>query len=203
MHICTQITLPFLGTRPYLHGTTLFDRLSEEVKDGTRIVFKIHKMIFTDTIQLSDSLDVLQSSSIASIEWVTSPGVACAIYVAPLNPGAQPSREVFDEDRIVSNATFAEDSVVGNILCGESPIRTLVALNKALLSKLFDTYVLEGQWFFARLDLQKMLTATEDIRIILASKHSLSLVCCTVMQADVCMGKIYFSWVSKSGLPEI
>lgn len=200
---CTQVTLPFLGSRSYLQGTTLFDRVSEEVEDGTNIVYKINNFFLTDTVQMSEKLDLLSFPPIASMAWVTPAGVSRTIYVAPLAPSVLPFREVFDEDRIVSSAIFKDDSAIGNVLCGESPIRTLVSLTKALLLKLLDTHALEGQWLFTRLDLGKMLAATGSISIIFASKHSLSLVCCTVRQAGVVMGKIYFSWVSKPLSPEI
>src|SRR5258705_94720 len=155
----TVVQLSFLGQRDYIQGTTLFDVIRQRLQGATGIRFKLAHLMKTDRVGV-ETLTTAPANTgkyAATLSWKTLGGGGW-IGVLPLAPSTAPARVPFDEEAIVSGALFEAGSVHIDEQRGESLVRTVVALNKALLFRMLDP-PRPGQWLFTRLDLARDVDA--------------------------------------------
>jgi hypothetical protein len=197
MEKVTSLTLCFLGQRDYLHGTTLFDALEPWYAGGSDIRFKLGRMMRTDRVAVEEAsqgaLDVAKYA--ATLHWRTVSGEH-RLGVVPLEPLSAPRRLPFDEEAIVGRAQWDGSQVTLIGQRGESFVRSVVALNKALLFRVL-TPTLPGQWLFTRLELARPISRFEQLRLTYKSSVGLAAVS-TAMEVDgVGVGNVMFSWLKR------
>src|SRR5215831_9604910 len=149
-----ELTLCFLGQRDYLQGTTLFDALEPWYAGGSDIRFKLGRMMRTDRVGIEEVSGSAFDASryAANLLWRVASGER-QLGVVPLPPSANPKRMPFDEEAITGCAQWEGQQVTLVGQQGESLVRSVVALNKALLFKVLSP-PLPGQWLFTRLELR-------------------------------------------------
>ena len=187
--MATEVVLPFLGRRNYLHGTTLFDLLSTRLPADASLSFKITRVIRSDRISIHDASDAA-SDVAASLSW---PGGA--LRVAPLPPSPRIERRAYDEGAITRAAKVDDSSAR---FAGPSPysfIATLIPLFKEMLSKR-PRNADGGQWMFTRLDLDRLPAGSLlPLRLDLDPASNSMLARCSVAAGNEASGQLYFSWV--------
>lgn len=188
-----RLYLPFLGSRDYLHGTTLFDALAAHVPPESSITFKFSKMIRTNVIDLSDQPENAE----ASLTWRSDDSQG-ALYARSTREDSSAERRPYPE-HLVGAATEIHNGVA--IYEKESPfsfVATLIPIHKALLS---HHGVAEGfppgQWVFTRLDLNCRPRSFKTIDIRLGSVLGRQLVRSEIGVDGIAAGAIYFSWLQK------
>lgn len=193
-----QITLAFLGQRPYLQGTTLFDALVSYVPRQARLSLKIPHLIKSDCVEVVDATlwgDRARSLA-ATLSWETEAEKG-VLGVKALPCSETPRRIPYDEGQITNQAQFEAGTAEIRTQPTFSFAATLVSLNKAMLLRHLPKETM-GQWLFTRLDLVKLPTGWEKIALKLhlvlpGGKH-------TRTRVDVdgrTVGDLYFYWFDK------
>lgn len=186
----SALTLPFLGRRDYLHGTTLFDALLPLLPPDAEMVFKFSHMIRSNRI----AIDPVTGD--ASLSWKSTTGGPGAFHVRPL-PAVEPvARRPYPEPLVGDRAEVAGKSAHYR---GESPfsfVSTLVPLHKALLAANVQPAV-PGQWVFTRLDLKHRPASFQSIELRLAGVFQDQLAHSKILVEGEPLGAIYFSWLAK------
>ena len=191
------LQLHFLGERRYLHGTTLFDALVPYCRNGNALDFRISRMIETDRVMAEpvDAAIGLQRRFHATLVW-NEGGSQNGLGVVPLKPSPQPLREVFDEAAIVARAKWEAKAIMLSEPAEESLVRSVIALNKALLFRVLRPPK-SGQWLFVRLQLDRVVSSFQILRV----EHRLSVGLAAVSSAIEVdgepMGTVVFSWLTK------
>jgi hypothetical protein len=193
----TELSLHFLGQRSYLQGSTLFDALAGHCAGGRNISFRISRLIESDRVALEHFGPAKGDTNrfSATLAW-NEGGTGKAVGITPLAPSASPRREPFDEAAIVGRAQF-EGTMVSTAAQGsDSVVRNIVALNKALLLRLF-TPPAAGQWLFVRLDLEHCLETFHELRLTHRTSVGFAAVSSSI-EADLQnVGTVVFSWLKK------
>ncbi len=192
-----ELDLHFLGERRYLQGTTLFDALAPYCRNGTAISFRIPRLIVSDRVRI-ESFDPGADDTRrfhATLVW-NQCSSAKGLGVVPLEQSPAPQRRPFDEAAIVSRAEFATGVVVARDQRGESLVRSIVALNKALLLGLLQPPQ-PGQWLFTRLDLERCVETYRELRIVHRTSVGFAAVSSTIEIDGRAAGTVMFSWLRK------
>ncbi len=189
------LTLPFLAQRNYLHGTTLFDALLNEIPGGSSVSYKIPRMILSNRISLEkfDETPEQQTEFAASLSWESD----CAkgwIGIREQTRSETIERAAYPEDAVTKSAQFDEKRVS---FSGASPftfVATVVPLHKALLLR---NKIVEGagQWVFTRFDLKRVPETFEKLDVEIDRVLGKQLAKSTVIVDDAPIGTIYFSWL--------
>jgi hypothetical protein len=184
------LTLPFLGDRTYLHGTTLFDALLPHCPRDAALSFKISRMIETDRVEVSSIVG--NTDAHASITWEGG-----GLEVAPVTPSANLVRQDYDESRVTSAVEFAPDKRSATF-ASEPPfsfVATLVPLYKTLLSRNQHGDRV-GQWLFTRLDITGVPTRFVPLTLTYAGSLGRGSIARSRISADGSeLGLVYFSWL--------
>lgn len=197
MNDSQTLTLCFLGQRDYLHGTTLFDALRPWYENGTHIQAKLGRLMKTDRVQVEllpggGGTEVNYSATLCWGEV----GTEHRIGVMPLEPSPSPERVPFDEESIVRRAQFEDRSVTVTDPQGESLIRMMVALNKALLFRIL-TPPLPGQWVFTRLELETAPISFQQVSLRFRSNVGVAAVTSSIEVDGRNLGTLMFSWLKR------
>ena len=197
MNDSQTLTLCFLGQRDYLHGTTLFDALRPWYENRTHIQFKLGRLMKTDRVQVEllpggGGTEVNYS---ATLRW-GEVGTEHRIGVMPLESSPSPERVPFDEESIVRRAQFEDRSVTVTDPQGESLIRMMVALNKALLFRIL-TPPLPGQWLFTRLELETAPISFQQVSLRFRSNVGVAAVTSSIEVDGRNLGTLMFSWLKR------
>ncbi len=197
MNDSNTLTLCFLGQRDYLHGTTLFDALRPWYEKGTHIQFKLGRLMKTDRVQVEQlsGRGGTEGNYSATLRW-GEVGTEHRIGVMPLEPSPSPERVPFDEESIVRRAQFEDRSVTVTDRQGESLIRMMVALNKALLFRIL-TPPLPGQWLFTRLELETAPTSFQKVSLRFRSNVGVAAVTSSIEVDGQSLGILMFSWLKR------
>ena len=181
-------TLPFLGRREYLHGTTLFDALLPLLPPDAEMTFKFSQMIRSPRVAIGDA------PGDASLSWKSPSAGPGAWHIRPLPTAAPVERRPYPELLVSERAELAGKSAR---YLGESPfsfVSTLIPLHKALLAAHVRP-ALPGQWVFTRLDLLKRPASFSRIELQLAGVFREQLAHSKILVEDEPLGSIYFSWL--------
>lgn len=184
--------LPFLGSRQYLHGTTLFDAMLPHVPKGAKISFKIPHRIKTDCVRIVDAAEV-NAREFASLAW-THEGGRGAIAAIPLAGNPVQQRIEYDEDRVSSHLQISDRSVTLDLNSPFSFVATLIPMFKVLLHNNFHPLA-PGQWMFTRLDVDYPPDNFRPLRLRLDSIVGGLLSRSEVYCGARLLGRLYFSWV--------
>jgi hypothetical protein len=185
-----QLSLHFLGQRKYLQGATLFETLIDRAADPHDIVFKVSSMIPTDRVEVVDGRVDGAAASLRFRDGAAAP-FDCSIVPLPMSP--QPERVPYDEALVTGRAVFDGPSAR---YAGPSPfstIKTIVALNKAMLLR-YLAGDRKGQWLFTRIDLAAYPRQWRSLAIDFRAQATLAAVMSDVVADDAKIGRIVFSW---------
>lgn len=141
-----ELTLPFLGTRGYLHGTTLLTALRELVPADAALSLRIARMIPSDRIAVTGGQAAGERPHA-----VLAHSAGERLEVRPLPPSGDLRRVPYDEEAIWRPAEFAPGAVRLRGPGGPTFIATVVALNKAMLQRDVPAPG-AGQWVFTGFD---------------------------------------------------
>ena len=188
------LKLPLLGSRNYLHGTTLFEALEKRFVDGSAISLKLSQMMLTDTVRVQefDPAVELGRAYSATVTWMAD-GSRRGLGVSPLLTSDQIDRAVYDEESIVAKADFQDHSVTIAQPSGYSLVKTIVALHKALLFRLLAP-ARSGQWLFTRFDLEAVPASWLPLSISHGQGSNLAAVASEVAFDGRPGGRVMFSW---------
>jgi hypothetical protein len=186
-----RLILPFLGSRDYLHGTTLFDALLPFAPADAAITCKFSHLI------CSNSVAVGAEEGGASFSWKSAAEGPGALHVRALEMASPLERRPYPESLVSEALVHGEKSVrYESAAAPFSFVSTLIPMHKALLSAHTKQDV-PGQWLFARLDLSRRLTSFERIELRLAGVFQQKAAHSSIFVNDQPAGAIYFSWWPK------
>lgn len=152
---------PFKGNRHYIHGSDIFNRISQHIKtlfpDAGAYISKLHFNAFGYHLYemvLDETLDIEKVVGGGELTFVD--GTRKSFHLCETDTVPQ-ERVPYDEDSFVANATYEDITIRFD---GPSPftsIETVIALTKALSYRLMPLQ--SGKWVFGRLDLLMPLPA--------------------------------------------
>jgi len=192
-----ELTLPFLGQRTYLHGTTLFDVLRSRAPENGALSFKVSRRIESNRVRVEAGPETggWRERPAASLSWKHG-AQRGFLAVTPLAPADPIERHPYDEALVTRAGSIAGQEVR---LEGPSPftfVATLVPLYKMLL-KAAHPMSPPGQWMFTRLDLERHPDAFRGLSLALdpALVPGSTLVRCSIVIGERAVGTLYYSWV--------
>ena len=193
------LKLPFLGQRDYLHGTTLFDALTETVPAGSAVCFKFSHMIRSDQVEITTLPDTPDEADTfaASLAW-NDGGRHGWLGVKPAPLSNALLRQPYAEERVTGPAVFEPNRVRFR---GPSPftlVATLVPLHKALLVRQ-EVGQGPGQWVFTRLDLGQRPALYHELAVEIEHLLGRRLAKSRVWIDGAECGTIFFSWLTAPG----
>ena len=191
----TELTLPYLGERTYLHGTTLFDALAALVSPKADVNYSFARMVRSDRVEVVAAGDIAEVRGMAHVTLTYRDEAGRrALGVKPLPPSPEPRRVPYDESLVTGRATFGDGRAEFD---GPSPfsfVATVVPLHKALLAR-SAPHAGPGQWLFTRLDLDRLPTRASPLRLDLQGVLPGGMMARSrVSVAGSPAGVIYFSW---------
>lgn len=196
MLMSNVLTVPFLGKRTYLHGTTLFETLTADHRQISDFSFKINRLIPTNRVRIHEGR-APEDAKVSAQMVFTAEDVQRTLLVVAEPPSDSVDRTVYDEQALADLARFEGDSVT---LRGPSPttaIKTMVALNKALLLRRFPPTA-PGQWFFTRIDGDFYPAGFAEMTITCRDNLSPSAMPSEIAIDGKKLGRLIFSWVEAS-----
>jgi hypothetical protein len=192
--VLAELTLPFLGQRTYLHGTTLFDELRRHATSDAVLSFKISHRIESNRVRFIDlSHDDTPSNPAATLDWKGREARG-SIGVIPLSPQFPIERRPYDESLVTRSLSVkGEDATFVGI-----PPFTLVAMLvptfKIVLRNVHRSSD-QGQWMFTRLDLDHFPPSYTTLGLRLDRVLGGTLAKAHVIIDGTAAGAIYYSWV--------
>ncbi|MDZ4252735.1 MAG: hypothetical protein U1A72_09220 [Sulfuritalea sp.] len=188
--------LPFLGSRNYLHGTTLYRHLCGLVPTDSAVCFRITNVIRSNRVRVwSSADDGAPANTSARLDWSCIDGRSGIMLVEEGDLEQPLNREAYDEAFIVSDS-----AIEGKVIRyhGESPfdtVATAVPMFKAILKANDLTPSSGGQWMFTRLDACRIHQGAASIELLLEQARPRFVAKCSVLVNDKSTGSMYFSWV--------
>lgn len=192
-----QLQLHFLGKRPYLQGSTLFDALCKYVPEKAKLTLKIGKAIRSDRVRVILDGCIGESSSQAFSAFLGWRSVASrgTLAVEALPPSEDPVRKPYDEHAVTDFVAHSGETATFE---GKSPFSfaaTLTSINKVLVSKLVRSKD-DGQWLLTRIDLDYLPSAysvlTLRLHSVLFGGHMAK---SDIITDGHLIGVVYFSWI--------
>jgi hypothetical protein len=185
---------PLLGSRTYLHGTTLFDAMLEYAPAGADLGFRIPHRIDSDRVRLVRRASKLVDRSRASLVWTQGDDVG-SVVAEPLDASEIPERIDYPEQRVVDGLEITSSGVTLRADVGMSFVSTLIPMFKILLRDA-PVQPMAGQWMFTRLDVGY---PAHDFTPLTLRRDALipgKLARASIEVGDRKAGDIYFSWVT-------
>lgn len=155
-------TLPYLGAREYVHGTTLLDAFLDEVGDVEQIEMVIREEVVGSVGFSPTSAPLALGQRVRGVISVTR--------------GEAPRQawNIVDdcEPHDVRDADYEEQALVGSMVVGNtasqehapsgtSAIQRIVAMNKVLLDRLYPS----NKWLFVRLKLSAIPQSGQSVSV--------------------------------------
>jgi hypothetical protein len=190
------IQLPYLGSRNYLQGTTLFASLWSFVPGDAEFSFKVPRFIRSDVIHvIAQTAEESKPTEWDAILTWKQPMVGGVVTASAAPVSGNPKREPFDEESIVRLGRFSRDSVGFEEASPYPFLPTIVALQKAYLLRIARAGS-GGQWIFTRLDLSSLPRETTGLSLESMTFSAGQTVCRSrVRLAGRDLGDLYFAWI--------
>lgn len=182
------LTLPFLGKRKYLQGTTLLDALLPQINALDTFSFKIKKPIFSNKIEVTQENGGQEHSAELQCS-------GQSLFVKPLPPLLPIEREPFDEPALVRHVQKQGERFIlpSNV---SSPVRAMVSVFKHALLTSYSVPQRPGQWAFARLDATRLTPDTQPGFALEKIFCRDGTACCSVVFESIPSATLYFAWTS-------
>lgn len=195
VEVVEDLTLPFLGSRTYLHGTTLFEALRSHVPKVGAMTFKIARRIESNRVRICSMSDPSkQKEDYAAMLVCRSTEGVRSLTVQVLGPHEPVERHVYDEALISEKVVASAGEVVYE---GASPftfVATLIPMFKVLLKREHPMPT-PGQWMFTRMDLDAHPQSWERLSLRLDAVLGNTLVRGVIIRNGTQCGHLYYSWV--------
>lgn len=180
------LTLPFLGKRKYLHGTTLLDALLSQISTLDTFSFKIKKPIFSNRIEVTQENGDQEHSADLQCG-------AQSFFVKALPPLLPMEREPFDEPALVRHVRRqGERFILPSGL--SSPVRAMVLVFKHVLLASYPIPKRPGQWVFTRLDATRLPQDAQPGFALENIFYRDGAACCSVAFEGAPSAVVYFAW---------
>jgi len=185
----------FKGNRNYIHGTDIFTKLAEKYDNVIKIDIAFHgisvdNMSFFSTKPNGKELKVTFKCQHDS-ETIKLFGIE--------NGSMVNCRYEYLEEKIVENSTvdISQESIILNIPAEYSFIEHIVAMNKALVEKIYSE--VNGKWYFTRLQLSENIRMSDisSLKLTLQSNFQFKLTKSVIVANGKELGFIYFSLIPK------
>lgn len=198
----TTLLFPFKGSRTYVHGTDMFNKVCKELttlhKDAPprSLKFIIHRMTsYNLDLTIEENAENTQAGpSVVTLSYEAE-GTKYLVRLNE-NQNSSPTQRIpYDESRVISLCHLNKNEKKIS-LPGQSPftfIETIVAMNKALVTAVLPEA--PGSWVFCRLESDAAIAdeVSEGIEIIFKHNLGTRLTCSEVMHNGSPIAKIYFS----------
>jgi len=187
-----ELRVPFLGTRSYIQGPSIIEKIHDKIGVPQKYLFKVKKEITTNFITLMNEKDPRETHA-AEYQCLRSDKNEM-FYLIPNEPIKPETRKEFDESKITN---FAKISNKDALLLNPSPFplpTEIVSLNKHLLKTMFS-HKNKGRWVFLQLELSQKSMATRPLRVEKDSEiKALKIVRSKVFIAEEYVGTLDFLW---------
>lgn len=192
-----DLAFKFKGGRNYVHGTDLFNQMSElaeqeKISLTGRIQMSIHRMMHENLTAYWIEENMIENP--AAIFTFTD-GDSREVIALRENGGAVEGRYAYDEESIVEQAEIIDQEIVHRNAAGldYTNIEKVVALNKVHLQSLFLENA--GKWIFSKLNVSEGFknSSVESIKIELKKRIGLRLTKSYIYFDNHHVGEIYFS----------
>lgn len=192
-----RAVLPFLGSRRYLHGTTLYQEMTKHVPEDAAVDFRIAQVIPSNCVELVTRENGDTRRGAASLDWkrVSETG---SVYVVPCEP-CELTINKYDEQAVVNRSQVTREAVEYN--GGLYPlVPTLIPMFKQMLLVGGHQYP-GGQWMFTRFSAIKPDAPFERVALKLTHVRREMLGAAEVLVDGAHFGQIMFSWVLAQNVP--
>lgn len=185
----------FKGSRKYVHGTDIFTKILEQHSNSIENIdiafhgITVNNMAFY-TDKPKDEVKVTfrchnDSNKIKLFGIENNINITCQYE--------------YIEEKIATNSSvdMSEKSIILNTPTEYSFIEHIVAMNKALVEKLYTD--IDGKWYFTRLQLHNNINMSDitKLQLILKSNFQFKLTKSAILIDDNEVGFIYFSLIKK------
>jgi hypothetical protein len=188
--------MPFLGTRNYLHGTTLFEKMREVSGARQGLCFKVSKRIMSDQVVFCFPAPGEAAPAYAASLFWDDDGKCRSMFAMTAPPSVEALRLPYDESLITLNTRAGAGNVVYEGISPFSFVATLIPIFKVLLKNEIKVEK-AGQWMFARLELQRVPDTFNSIELRMKNVLGGGMLARGSVSADgQDLGAIDFAWVS-------
>lgn len=197
MTVPEWISLPFLGERDYLHGTTLFSHLRQRVPADAEICFRILHVMRGNHVRVWDGADARAPANPgARLDWLRPGKDHGTLLVEADDEVRGLARASYDEAGVIANADRAGRTfrLKGDPLYGG--VASAVPLFKAMLKAEGLTPTSGGQWMFTRLDACRVDDSFERFALTLQLARPRLVAKSALHLDDEWFGDMYFSWIA-------
>lgn len=192
-----EFDLPFLDSRPYLHGTTLLEAILNLFEFKYSIEYRISKPIFVPTVKIQRLQELPTPAENTAAHLVFSNENDQLIFgVWPVDKGNEKQFVLSFEKEIVKTGKFMPKTVSLNQSSGFSWVKVVVFLAKELLCRSIKLPPGE-QWLFVGLDLDEIPSVDIPYHIELSSTLAHNRLVTLTVQLGNSSGKILFSRAKK------
>jgi hypothetical protein len=189
------VVLPFLGSRGYLHGTTLYAYLVAGIPDDAHLCFRIHRRIQSNCIRVWRQSEAQACPEpCATLDWEYG-GDKDSLWVESCAPLPPVERRAYEEHLAVKGARVTGEQAVWD---GPSPfnwLATAIPLFKAILSG-HPRAEATGQWWFTRFDGHGGRPGFSKLEIRLLIQRAGVIAKSKVRLDGRDFGDLYFSWTA-------
>jgi len=186
----------FKGSRTYVHGTDIFNKVTELLKNdikNEKIDFSFHGIATTNLDLVSKKPENEELLKFA-IKCTDKNEYRNVFYGVENNESIKCRYEYQEEDICkLSTLDLENHKVVLNKNSSYTFVENSVALNKYLLENLFPN--INGKWYFTRLQLTEIPESLYPIKLELRANFNFKLTKTEIFIADKLVGFIYFSLV--------
>ncbi|MEP2448772.1 MAG: hypothetical protein ABJI69_16180 [Balneola sp.] len=186
------ISFKFKGSRRYVHGTDMIEKVFQKVDDIDHFNIRIQKMTSNNLILKEEESE----SPVAKIDIKTHSGITRKFHYDESDENVV-GRYEYDEAEVVKKAVldFDEESIQMNFNDKYSWVENIVALHKRLLNEAISN---EVKWLFVGLELKsleglKKLSSDNVFTISISKKLRLKLIQSNIYLDNILIGQIKFS----------
>lgn len=185
----------FKANRKYVHGTDIFTKITEQYNNAKNIDIAFHGIAINN---MTFSTEKTEGKEVKVTFRCLHDEDKIKLFAIE-NDSNITCRYEYLEEEIVNNSTVAvsEESIDLNTPTEYSFIEHIVAMNKALLEKLYSDA--NGKWYFTRLQLKENISMSDisSLQLVLKSNFQFKLTKSSIIVDNVEVGFIYFSLIPK------
>jgi len=188
-----ELEFCFKGSRTYVHGTDIFTKLTGYYGNNIDLVF--HAIVING---LTFFTEKPEGNEVKVTLKCQKNGKKIKLFGIENNSIVN-CRYEYNEEKIIENSVV---DIMEKNICLNSPtefsfIEHIVAMNKALLEKLFND--ISGKWYFTRLQLNDNIHMSDvlSLQLIFKSNFQFKLTKSALIVNNVEVGFIYFSLIPK------